>query len=147
MKTTTSLLALALAIASPAAFAHQGDSATQMPMAQAPMQPMAGMPDMTPEQHKMMADKMWTDMDANKDGSVSRAEYDAHVARMMAMHAQMHAGMGKDEDATEQAAHASKEAAEDQAKAMHEAGEDQAKAADEAAEDQAKAAHEAAEKH
>ena len=119
--------ALALALASPLAFAHPGDEAAEHAMKM-------HMHDMTPEQQKMMANKMWADMDANHDGMVSRMEYDQHVARMMAMHE--HEGMGKDDDATEAPSHASKEAAEDQAKAAHEASE-----AD------AHAAHEAAEKH
>lgn|GEM_PF-3972615 len=127
MKTRICLIALALALASPLAFAHPGDDAKEHAMKM-------HMHDMTPEQQKMMADKMWADLDANHDGMVSRMEYDQHVSRMMAMHE--HDGMDKDDDATEAPSHASKEAVEDQAKAAHEA-----------AEADAHAAHEAAEKH
>ncbi len=140
MKTTTSILALALALAAPAAFAHPGDDATKDKMAmhektemheKMEMHDKMGMGEMTPEQHQQMVDRQWADMDANKDGSVSRAEFDAHVARMMAMRKQMHEGMDKDA-AQDKAGHAMHEAAEDSSKAAHEAAEakeDAAKAA------------------
>ena len=141
MKTTTSLLALALALASPAAFAHSGDDASEQNKMKMPME-------QTPEQSKMMADKMWADMDTNKNGSITRAEFDYHVARMMAMGAHMHDGMYKDAagDCAEDASHAAHEATEDSTKAAHEAAEDSTKAAHEAAEAKADAA-EAAAKH
>lgn len=135
MKPNTSLLALALALASPAAFADTANGAMKMPMAQSAEQHQMGMRDMTPEQHKMMAEKMWTDMDANKDGSISRAEYDAHLARMMAMHAQMHEGMDRTgaDDRMKAGSHAAHEAAEDSTKAAHASAEATKEAAEAAA--------------
>ena len=120
MRTRISLIALGFALASPLAFAHPGDEAREHAAKMA-------MHDMSPERQKMWADKMWADLDANHDGMVTRMEYDQHVARMMAMHE--HQGMNKNDDAAENASHATKEVAEDHAKAAHEAAEADADAA------------------
>lgn len=120
MKIRISLIALALALASPLAVADPGDEAQEHAAKMA-------MHDMSPEHQKMWADKMWADLDANHDGMVTRMEYDQHVARMMAMHERE--GMNKDNHAAESASHASKEVAEDHAKAAHEAAEADAHAA------------------
>jgi colicin import membrane protein len=144
MKTSTSLLALAFVLAAPAAFAHPGDDATKT----VDMHDKMARHDMTPEQHRQMADTMWADMDANKDGSVTRAEYDAHVARAMAMRKQRHDGMSKDgawdkssheaAEASEKSAHAAAEAKEDAIEAKKDAEHAAAEAKEDAAEAAAK---------
>ncbi len=89
-------LAIGLAMASTVAFAShhevpRADAAKPMPgMAMDHgMMGMMGMDKMSPEQHKKMLDEMFAQMDANSDGSVTKAEFSAHHAKMMAKHMEM----------------------------------------------------------
>jgi len=45
---------------------------------------------MTPEEHRKMADQMFKTLDANADGTISRAEFDSHHEDMMKMHMSGH---------------------------------------------------------
>ncbi len=96
MKLFPLTLAIGLALASTFAFAshHEAprpDAAKPMPGMGIDhgMMGMMGMDKMSPEQHKKMMDEMVAQMDANSDGSVTKAEFSAHHAKMMAKHKEM----------------------------------------------------------
>lgn len=109
MKILSLTLAMTLAMVSPLALAtHHGpppaDAAKPMPgmgmgMGRDPgMMGMMGMMDMdkmSPEQHQKMMDDMFAQMDANSDGSVTKAEFAAHHNAMMARRRAMMDGMHK----------------------------------------------------
>lgn len=96
-------LAISLAMASTLAFAsHHGappaDGAKPMPgmgMGMGMDHGMMGMDKMSPEQHQKKMDEMFAQMDANGDGSVTKAEFTAHHTAMMAKHRAMMDGMHK----------------------------------------------------
>ena len=50
---------------------------------------MMGMDKMSPEDHQKKMDEMFAQMDADKDGSVTKAEFSAHHTKMMAKHQEM----------------------------------------------------------
>lgn len=100
-------LAMTLAMASTIALAsHHGappaDGAKPMPgmgmgMGMGMDHGMMGMDKMSPEQHQKKMDEMFAQMDANGDGSVTKAEFTAHHTAMMAKHRAMMDGMRKPE--------------------------------------------------
>ena len=59
------------------------------------MMGMMGMEKMSPEEHQKKMDEMFAQMDANSDGSVTKAEFTAHHTAMMAKHRAMMDGMQK----------------------------------------------------
>jgi hypothetical protein len=104
MKLLPITLAITLAMASTLALAsHHGtppaDGAKPMPgMGMGMdhgMMGMMGMEKMSPEEHQKKMDEMFAKMDANSDGSVTKAEFTAHHTAMMAKHRAMMDGMHK----------------------------------------------------
>lgn len=73
-------LATAQTAPAPAPAAHVHPTGATPAAAPMPGRGMMGMG--SPEQHKMKMDQMFAAADANKDGSISRAEFDAHHAAM-----------------------------------------------------------------
>ena len=116
MKLFPLTLAISLAMASTLALAsHHGgppaDGAKPMPgmgMGMGMDHGMMGMDKMSPEQHQKKMDEMFAQLDANSDGSVTKAEFTAHHTAMMARHRAMMGGMHKPEakpEATPEAEH------------------------------------------
>ena len=102
MKFLPITLAIALTMASTLALASQhgtppADGAKPMPGMGMDhgMMGMMGMEKMSPDQHQKMMDEMFAQMDANSDGSVTKAEFTAHHTAMMAKHRAMMDGMHK----------------------------------------------------
>jgi len=101
MKIFPITLAVALAMTSSLALAsHHGpppaDGAKPMPgMGMGMGHGMMAMDKMSPEEHQKKMDEMFAQMDANSDGSVSKAEFTAHHTAMMARHRAMMDGMHK----------------------------------------------------
>ncbi len=103
MKIFPITLAIALAMASSLALAsHHGpppaDGAKPMPgmgMGMGMDHGMMAMDKMSPEEHQKKMDEMFAQMDANSDGSISKAEFNAHHTAMMARHRAMMDGMHK----------------------------------------------------
>lgn len=88
MKTYQAAMALALVLACGTAMANSHGQGKGEGMDCAGME----RPKMSPEQHKAKMEAHWAELDTDKDGSISRAEFDHHHAAMAAGHDGEHAG-------------------------------------------------------
>lgn len=97
MKLSSITLATALALGSLSAVAsHHGTPAAGGAKSMSCMgmdHGMMGTDKMSPEQRQMKMDEMFVQMDANSNGSVTKAEFAAHQTAMMAKHRAMTDGM------------------------------------------------------
>ncbi len=92
MKTYQAAMAMALVLACGAALANSHGPGKGEGMDCAGMERGGMQAKMSPEQHKAKMEKHWAELDTDKDGSISRAEFDHHHAAMAAGHDGEHAG-------------------------------------------------------
>lgn len=94
MKISPLAIALALTVCCTPALAREGHEAGpgQEMHCQMDMSGMSAMSGMSPADRQKKMDEMFASMDANKNGSISKAEFTSHHEAMMKKH---HEGMGK----------------------------------------------------